>query len=92
MSDKLKVNTLHDEAVQAAELAKPSSAPTYWAKPNCRDCYGRGIAGKVERKLGSNIVVDNLICACATKRFSKWRDDWVKEYLASAKNKTDVSP
>jgi len=76
-----KSKTAYDLALEEAEKAKPSADPQYWAKPSCNKCYGRGLIGKVTIKVDTNTIVQHALCICARKRFVKWRDPWVAEYL-----------
>ena len=85
MTDKqeVKTKTIDDEAIEAAEKAKPSGAPDYWSKKSCNHCYGRGVIGTITKKVDTNTVVNSVVCDCGKRRFSKWRDQWVKEYKAA---------
>lgn len=76
-----KIKTLTEKAIEESEKAKPSSDPLYWAKSSCNHCYGRGLLGKVTVVIESNTVVQHAICSCVRRRFTKWRDAWVAEYL-----------
>lgn len=72
------MNIIEDPEILEAEKAKPSDKPDYWAKRSCNDCYGRGVIGKVATKVETNTIVQNIVCHCAKRNFTKWRDDWVK--------------
>lgn len=76
-----RAKTPTELAIEEAEKVKPSSDPKYWAKPSCNNCYGRGLVGKVTIKVETNIITQHALCTCARKRFLKWRDPWVAEYL-----------
>ncbi len=67
---------LSDEVLLAAEKAKPSSDPAYWAKKSCKRCYGRGIEGT--QLTGS--VRNEIACSCAVTKFMAWRADFIKNY------------
>lgn len=85
MSDEpLKFNwrRLEERGVLESEKAKPSSDPKWWAKPSCTKCYGRGTVGFITVKMGTNTVKNGQICQCASKRFVKWRNDYVAQYVA----------
>ena len=67
------------------EAAKPSSDPKYWAKSNCKHCYGRGVEGTIVTKFGTNNSMRNSqICSCVTKAWNKWQE----KFLETRKNKT----
>jgi len=86
LSEPLKVPTVMDMAIKASEDAKPSSDPDYWAKRSCNHCYGRGIVGQMSSIVQKNTIVQNLLCTCSKKNFQKWRDNWIKNYLATGSN------
>lgn len=66
------------------EKAKPSPKPSYWAKPSCKKCHGKGTAGFIEKKLESgNKIRHEQLCACATKAWQKWQDDFVADLKKS---------
>ena len=83
MDEELKFNwrRLEEQGVLASEKAKPSSAPEHWAKRGCNRCNGRGTVGYVTIKHGSNTIKNAQMCSCATKRFVKWRNDFVANYV-----------
>jgi hypothetical protein len=72
----------------AANEAKPSNNPEYWAKKSCRKCYGRGIIGQrhifrsnesacVEGKKYSNSMgYEGIGCKCTSKNYQKWLVDF----------------
>lgn len=77
----MKVNSLIEKAIEESERAKPTDRPSYWAKRSCNKCYGRGVTGMTETKKDGNIYRNGIVCVCATRTFTKWRDAWVAEYL-----------
>lgn len=56
----------------------------YWAKENCRYCYGRGIEGKIMITVRGNHMTMDQMCSCARIRYGKWRDAFVKQWLVPA--------
>ena len=82
MDDAKKIK-LNDEALLAAEQAKPTSDPKYWSKRSCNTCYGRGIVGKTTYMVKTNTITQDLLCHCAQKNFGKWRETFMKEYKAA---------
>lgn len=77
-----KYNRVQEQAILESEKAKPSSEPSFWAKSSCNQCYGRGVTGTIRQKVDSNIVQHQQLCLCAKKRFVRWRDEWVAEYIS----------
>ena len=67
---------------------KPSAEASYWAKPSCKHCHGRGEIGKVRAVIeGNNTIEKDQLCACAKKNFKMWRENKLEEYKAEAKAK-----
>lgn len=67
--------------------------PRYWAKPNCRYCYGRGIEGKITIPYGKgNRMTMDSVCSCARRRFGQWRDAFVKEWLKVPQKEPEAKP
>lgn len=63
------------------EKDKPSSEASYWAKSNCKYCYGRGVEGKVTVKMkDGNTFVNEPMCICAKKKWLKWRENKIAGY------------
>lgn len=86
MSAPVKYNTVNEEAILAAEAAKPSSAPDYWAKKSCRHCYGRGVTGFISIRVETNILRNEQLCDCAKKNFVKWRTKFCSDYVEAKKS------
>lgn len=80
-SGNIRYNRLQEQAILEAEKAKPTADPKYWAKPSCNQCYGRGVVGSVTKKVDTNTYVNSQLCICAKKRFVRWRDAWVAEFM-----------
>lgn len=72
------VNAEEDKGLIAAEHAKPSSDPAYWAKRSCRTCLGRGLM---------TVNGKGIVCGCAHRRFKVWRDEWIRNYTDPEKMK-----
>jgi hypothetical protein len=85
VSDKqeLKFNwrRLEEQGLLESEKNKPSSDPAWWAKRSCNKCLGRGVMGTVTTKMGTNTMKNGQICPCASKRFTKWRNDYVADFV-----------
>jgi hypothetical protein len=90
----IKVKSIYDQALDACEASRislpdkgnppvDSSNPAYWAKRNHTACYGRGIVGKFHQKVDTNTYTTDYICSCATNRWEKWKNSFVKEWLRS---------
>ncbi len=69
----------NEEFNKEALEAQVSTEVSYWAKPSCNKCYGRGIKGilrrhtfKKELKSGFRTPGTPLRCRCAEKRYFKW--------------------
>ena len=60
----------------------------YWAKENCKFCYGRGIEGKITIPVdkGRNSFVMDAMCVCARRRYGRWRDNFVENWLKEYNN------
>jgi hypothetical protein len=69
------------ELLEQMDKEQPSTEPSYWAKPNCTTCLGRGKLGKIKTVLpggGNNVIEqDESTCYCALRRFKKWQDEWL---------------
>lgn len=77
-----KQNLEGERALLAAEEAKPSKEPAYWAKRSCKRCFGRGIEGVITVKFGDgNTMKNEQLCYCASKNFAKWRNEFIKKWL-----------
>lgn len=85
---KFSWNRLEEQGLLESERNKPSSDPSFWAKRGCKRCHGTGICGIVTHKVGSNTVKNGQICDCASKRFVKWRNDYVATYVAKHREKS----
>ncbi len=82
MEGRVKVESdVQQHILERLTKDKPSSDPSYWAKHNCKYCYGRGVEGKVTVKLkDGNTFVDEPMCVCAKKKWIKWRENKIEEY------------
>lgn len=77
-----------EEYLQVVEDMRPSSKASYWAKPSCTKCHGRGIIGD---KVLSDGTKQSISCSCMEKRYQKWLVDVRKYYLAlKAQNRRSV--
>jgi chromosome segregation ATPase len=77
----------HDDYREEVEAAKPSDKPEFWAKQDCKHCYGKGVVGKTTTTVaGGNKIVNNQICQCATKAWQDWQARFI-EQLKKAKQK-----
>lgn len=85
---KFSWNRLEEQGLLESERNKPSSEPKWWAKRSCTKCYGTGVFGTVTQKVGTNTVKNGQICVCASKRFVKWRNDYVAAYVAKHREKS----
>jgi superfamily II helicase len=78
-----KPKTLLEEAEEELEKVKPSSDPDFWAKRNCKHCYGRGIEGTATITFQkTNKYKTSLLCVCARKNWTKFRAAWIQQWLA----------
>lgn len=78
---KFSWNRLEEQGLLESEKNKPSSDPAWWAKRGCNRCLGRGVIGMVSHKVGNNTIKNGQICSCASRRFVKWRNDYVAKYV-----------
>lgn len=82
-SQPVKYNDYQEEI----EAAKPSDKPEFWAKSNCKHCYGKGVVGRTTTTVaGNNKIVNEQICQCATKAWQDWQARFI-EQLKKAKQK-----
>lgn len=71
--------------LEAMENDKPSKDPSYWAKKGCRDCFGRGIMGRVTQTIGDgNKIINEQLCSCVKKSFAVWQENWIEEHKDKA--------
>lgn len=77
-----------EEFSKAAQEAIPSQEPSYWAKPGCRKCNGRGTRGTLLKYNGpakkdqEPMYRMELKCSCTRRRYGKWLAEFRKEYNA----------
>jgi hypothetical protein len=73
-------------AFSAAALeATPSQSPSYWAKPSCRHCHGRGTIGTLRTSTKVDAPASTVMCECAAKGYQKWLAGFRREYNARRK-------
>lgn len=72
---------------------KPSSDASYWAKPGCKHCHGRGEVGTVTRVVGDNNKIKNsMLCVCVSRRWKQWQDDWLEKHSSHKSNGNGKEP
>ena len=87
-SKGIKIPNIMEQANEACEAAKPSEELSYWSKRSCKNCYGRGIEGKITIPLpDNNKVTTDLMCSCAKRRYERWRKVWITNWLKDNANK-----
>lgn len=87
--DGFKWNRLEEQAIVAAEKAKPSSDAAFWAKRSCKHCFGRGVTGQIRIKMQGNTLINGQLCSCAKRNFVKWRDEFCAKYIEEHRTATE---
>lgn len=73
----------HNDYREQIEAAKPSADPSYWAKPGCHDCHGKGVVGVTQTELGGgNKLRRSELCPCAKQNWQRWQDEFVANLRA----------
>lgn len=71
--------TIPKHLMEEMQKDKPSAESSYWAKPSCKFCHGRGVIGSVTTVEGdNNLIKQGQLCVCAQRNWKKWQVGWLE--------------